>query len=154
GLDLGEGRASITLRNVSLPVLDGVRSAADADLQLVLPAAADADEKRPLPKLTGDVTVESFRYSRKVTMAADIDTLTKRGHRTRFESYDPVDDLLDVDIRIRAARPLEIDNDLVEAKLDVAEPGLLLSGTNQRFGLRGELDVIKGGRIRLRRNEF
>jgi translocation and assembly module TamB len=65
-----------------------------------------------------------------------------------------VDDLLDLEIRIRAARPLEIDNDLVEAKLDIADPGLLLSGTNQRFGLRGELDIPKGGHIRLRRNDF
>jgi translocation and assembly module TamB len=65
-----------------------------------------------------------------------------------------VDDLLDLEIRIRAARPLEIDNDLVEAKLDIADPGLLLSGTNQRFGLRGELDISKGGHIRLRRNDF
>jgi translocation and assembly module TamB len=100
------------------------------------------------------VTLTTFRYTRKVTMAADIDTLTKRGHRTQFESYDPVDDLLDLDIRIRAARPLEIDNDLVEAKLEIADPGLVLSGTNQRFGLRGELDIPKGGHIRLRRNDF
>jgi translocation and assembly module TamB len=87
-------------------------------------------------------------------MAADIDTLTKRGHRTHFESYDPVDDFIDLDVRIRASHPLEIDNDLVQAKLDVADPGLTLSGTNQRFGLRGELDLQKGGHIRLRRNDF
>ena len=30
-------------------------------------------------------------------------------------------------------------------------PGLVLSGTNQRFGMRGELSVGRGGRIRLRR---
>jgi translocation and assembly module TamB len=153
GLSITDGHATITARNVSLPVLEGVRSAADADLELAWQASSD-DSKRSLPKLTGDVTLTSFRYSRKVTMAADIDTLTKRGHRTHFESYDPVDDFIDLDVRIRASHPLEIDNDLVQAKLDVADPGLTLSGTNQRFGLRGELDLQKGGHIRLRRNDF
>lgn len=154
GLELGPLRAAITARNVTVPALDGVRAAVDADLQLAWQPESSDEDARALPKLTGDVTLRSFRYTRKVTMAADIDTLTKRGHRTRFESYDPSGDLLELEVRIRAARPLEIDNDLVEGKLDVAEPGLVLSGTNQRFGMRGELDVVKGGRIRLRRNEF
>jgi translocation and assembly module TamB len=154
GMSITDGRATITARNLSLPVLEGVRSAADADLELAWQASPGGDSKRSLPKLTGDVTLTSFRYSRKVTIAADIDTLTKRGHRTHFESYDPVDDFIDMDVRIRASRPLELDNDLVQAKLDVAEPGLILSGTNQRFGLRGELDLQKGGHIRLRRNDF
>jgi translocation and assembly module TamB len=154
GLSLGSGRASITARNVSLPLLEGVHSLADADLALAWQPNRGGGDERALPKLTGDVTLQSFRYARKVTVAADIDTLTKRGHRTHFESYDPDNDLIDFDIRIRAPRPLEIDNDLVEAKLEVSDPGLELSGTNQRFGMRGELDIAKGGRIRLRRNQF
>lgn len=152
GLDVGAARIAITARDVSLPIADGVRTAADADLALAW--QPQQGDERSLPKLTGDVTLKSFRYTRKVTMAADIDTLTKRGHRTRFESYDPENDLLELDIRIRAAKPLEIDNDLVEAKLDVEEPGVVLSGTNQRFGMKGQLDVVKGGHIRLRRNDF
>jgi translocation and assembly module TamB len=154
GFDVGAGRAAITARNVSLPIMDGVRSSADADLVLAMQSGRGGSGERALPKLTGDVTLRSFRYTRKVTVAADIDTLTRRGHRTRFDSYDPDNDVIDFDVRIRASRPLEIDNDLVEAKLDIADPGLVLSGTNQRFGMRGELDIGKGGRIRLRRNEF
>ncbi len=153
GVSLGAARAAITARNVNLPITDGVRMAADADLELGW-QPAENDDDRALPKLTGDVTVTSFKYTRKVTVAADIDSLTKRGHRTHFEAYDPSSDLLELEVRVRASRALEIDNDLVEAKLDVQEPGLVLSGTNQRFGMRGELDVVKGGRIRLRRNEF
>jgi translocation and assembly module TamB len=153
GLDIGAARAAITARNVSLPIMDGVRSSADADLELGW-QPSDPGGERTLPKLTGDVTLNSFRYTRKVTVAADIDTLTRRGHRTHFEAYDPEDDVLDLDVRIRASRPLEIDNDLVEAKLEVEDPGLVLSGTNQRFGMRGQLAVVKGGRIKLRRNEF
>lgn len=152
GFGFGPARASITARDVSVPVSDGVRMAADADLELAWQPRRD--EERSLPKLTGDVTLKSFRYTRKVTMAADIDTLTKRGHRTTFESYDPDNDLLELEVRIRASKPLEIDNDLVEAKLEVEDPGVVLSGTNQRFGMRGQLDIAKGGRIRLRRNDF
>jgi translocation and assembly module TamB len=154
GLSLGAGRASITARNVTLPLMAGAHGAADADLALAWQPNRGGGDERSLPKLTGDVTVRSFRYTRKMTVAADLDTLTKRGHRTRFESYDPENDVIDFDVRIRAPRPLEIDNDLVEAKLALAEPGLELSGTNQRFGVRGELDIGKGGRIRLRRNQF
>lgn len=154
GFTLGSGRAAITARNVNLPLSDGVRSQADADLVLAFQPSRPGSDDRAVPKLTGDVTLRSFRYTRKVTVAADIDTLTKRGHRTRFDSYDPDNDLVDFDVRIRAPRPLEIDNDLVEAKLVLGDSGLVLSGTNQRFGMRGELELQKGGRIRLRRNEF
>ncbi len=154
GFDVSGAHATITLHNVALPVSDGVRGAADANLELEWQPSHGGDDTRNLPKLTGDVTIGSFRYTRKVTMAADLDTLTKRGHRTEFESYDPSADLVALEVRIRASRPLEIDNDLVQAKLDVADPGLVLSGTNQRFGMRGELDVVKGGHIRLRRNDF
>lgn len=153
GMEPGPARVVITARGVGLPLLDGVRAAGDADLELSWQPPREGAE-RSLPKLSGDVTIGSFRYVRKVTMTADIESLARRGHRTQFESYDPANDLLDLDVRIRASRPLEIDNDLVEAKLSVAEPGLVLSGTNQRFGMRGELDLLKGGRIRLRRNEF
>jgi translocation and assembly module TamB len=154
GFDPGAARVVITARGVNVPLMDGVRAAGDADLELSWqPPRSDSGEPS-LPKLSGDVTIGSFRYVRKVTMTADIESLTRRGHRTQFESYDPANDLLALDVRIRASRPLEIDNDLVEAKLSVAEPGLVLSGTNQRFGMRGGLDLLKGGRIRLRRNEF
>jgi translocation and assembly module TamB len=152
GFGVGAARASITARDVNVPISEGVRMAADADLELGWQPHQDGE--RSLPKLTGDVTLKSFRYTRKVTVAADIDTLTKRGHRTSFESYDPENDMLELEVRIRASKPLEIDNDLVEAKLDIEDPGVILSGTNQRFGMKGQLGIVKGGRIRLRRNDF
>ena len=34
------------------------------------------------------------------------------------------------------------------------DEGLVLAGTNQRFGLRGDVRIKPGGRIRLRRSEF
>jgi translocation and assembly module TamB len=152
GFGFGAARATITARDVNVPVSDGVRMAADADLELLWQPHQEGE--RSLPKLSGDVTLKSFRYTRKVTVAADIDTLTKRGHRTSFESYDPENDMLELEVRIRESKPLEIDNDLVEAKLDIEDPGIILSGTNQRFGMKGQLGIVKGGRIRLRRSDF
>ena len=61
---------------------------------------------------------------------------------------------MELDVTLRAARPLLIRNDLVEADLLLANEGLVLTGTNGRFGLRGTVDVKRGGRITLRRNVF
>jgi translocation and assembly module TamB len=87
-------------------------------------------------------------------MNADVATLTRRGHRTEFESYDPAKDFVELDLGITAKNPLTLSNNLMEAALRVEEPGLQLTGTNQRFGLRGRLEFLPGGRFQLRRNEF
>ena len=42
----------------------------------------------------------------------------------------------------------------MDAELDVADEGLLLSGTNGRFGLRGAVKLRPRGKIFLRRSEF
>jgi len=59
-----------------------------------------------------------------------------------------------LDVTLRSAKPLQIKNELVEADLDLAGDGLLLTGTNGRYGLRGTVEVKPGGRINLRRNVF
>jgi translocation and assembly module TamB len=100
------------------------------------------------------VTLKSFEYKRPVTMTADISTLAQRGKRTEFEAYDPNDDAMDLDIRILSERPLKLQNNLIEAELLLDEQGLELSGTNARYGLRGDVSLKPGGRIKLRRSEF
>ena len=45
-------------------------------------------------------------------------------------------------------------DNLVEMDLEVMAPGLLLSGTNQRFGARGMLRVLPDSKLQLRNNEF
>ena len=49
---------------------------------------------------------------------------------------------------------MKLQNNLVDAELDVADEGLLLSGTNGRFGLRGAVTLRPRGKIFLRRSEF
>ncbi|MCB9583675.1 MAG: translocation/assembly module TamB domain-containing protein [Polyangiaceae bacterium] len=154
GFELGQGRAVITARDLSLPLQQGMRAAVDANLVATYTPPSDGAEKPPLPRVTGDVTFRSFEYTRPITMTADINTLTQRGKRTEFEAYDPADDFVEFDVTLRANRALSIKNNLVEAELTLDRTGLQLAGTNERFGMRGEVRVKPGGRIRLRRNEF
>ena len=84
--------------------------------------AARTRTKQSLPKLSGDVTLKSFPATRaRSRSGGGHHTLTKRGHRTSFESYDPENDMLELEVRIRESKPLEIDNILVEAKLDIED---------------------------------
>ncbi len=155
GFALGAASVTITGRNLSIPSTNGIRAVADADLLLTFqPSSREGDAERTLPRVSGNVTLKSFEYKRPVTMTADISTLAQRGKRTEFEAYDPNDDAIDLDIRILSDRALKLQNNLVEAELLLDPQGLELSGTNARFGLRGDVSLKPGGRIKLRRSEF
>jgi translocation and assembly module TamB len=154
GFQLGAARVVLRAKQLALPLEQGVKATVDAHLVANWTPASDSDRERSLPRVTGDVTVRSFEYTRPVTMAADISSLAQRGRRTEFEAYDPSDDFVEFDITLRAQRALQISNNLIEAELMVDKRGLLLAGTNQRFGMRGELGLKQGGRIRLRQSEF
>lgn len=153
-LSLGDFRGQIQIRGVSLPVTDGVELAVDADLETTWQRNSQPDQPAPLPTLTGFVTVKDFEYSRPVTMNADITSLARKGKRTQFESYDPSKDFVELDVTVRSSQALRLNNNLMDANLRIEPPGLQLTGTNQRFGMRGTMRVEPGGRIRLRRNEF
>ena len=151
GFELGAVRLDVTARDLSLPLGDGIRATADADLLATWkPSSGD----RMLPRISGNVLLRSFEYKRPVTMTAELQSLGRRGKRTSFEEYDPADDVVELDVTMRSARALQIKNDLIETELDLGNEGLLLTGTNGRYGLRGTVDIKPGGRINLRRNVF
>jgi translocation and assembly module TamB len=154
GFELGAASVSITGRNLTMPSTGGIHAVADADLLATFQSAQGGASERTLPRLAGNVTLKSFEYKRPVMMTADISSLAQRGKRTEFEAYDPNDDALDLDIRILSERPLKLQNNLIEAELLLDEQGLELSGTNARYGLRGDVSLKPGGRIKLRRSEF
>lgn len=151
GLGFGDFRGVATIRDLTIPSLDGIAATIDADLDAVW---AKEEDKYLLPKVTGQVRLTRFKYTRAVTMNADIATLTRRGRRTEFESYDPSKDVVELDLMVTSQQPLSIANSLIETPVRIEAPGLQLTGTNQRFGLRGRLELPPGGRIQLRRNEF
>jgi translocation and assembly module TamB len=155
-LGLGEYRGQVHATGVALPISEGVDLELDAALQTVWqPPRVDAAEPvRALPKVTGNIDLKAFEYTRPVTLNADLVSISRRGKRTTFESYDPSDDAVELDVTVRSDKPLRLNNNLIESSLLIEHPGLELTGTNQRFGLRGRVRAEPGGRIRLRRNEF
>lgn len=153
GLGLGEFRANVQAQNVALPVIEGVALELGAAIEVAWRPSLE-EGALALPKITGEIDLESFEYTRPVTMNAELVGLSRRGKRTEFESYDPADDVVELDLTVRSERPLRLNNNLLESSLRIDDPGLKLTGTNQRFGLRGRMRVEPGGRIRLRRNEF
>jgi translocation and assembly module TamB len=152
GFELGAARFEITARDLSLPLGEDIRTTADADLLATWRPTPTGE--RSLPRLTGNVSFRSFEYRRPVTMTAELQSLGHRGKRTHVEVYDPSEDVVELDLTLRSARPLLIRNELVEADLVLANEGLVLTGTNGRFGMRGTVDIKRGGRITLRRNVF
>ena len=153
GMSLGAARFAVTARELVLPINDGIRAVADADLNLTFKPAA-SDDERELPRVTGDVTLRSFDYTRPVVMTADISSLAQRGKRTEVDTYDPADDMVQFEVRLRSQKAMKLQNNLIDAELDVADEGLLLAGSNGRFGLRGAVTLHPRGKIFLRRSEF
>jgi translocation and assembly module TamB len=153
-LSLGEGAVVVTARGVSLPVSDGIDMTCNADLRIELNDPSSEEEEAPLPKVTGEVTLTSFSYTRPIGISADLGSLAQRTRRRTFESYDPADDFAAFDVKLHTREPLRLRNNLVEAQLVIDSDALVFSGTNQRFGMRGRLRILPGGRLRLRANEF
>ncbi|MCC6215320.1 MAG: translocation/assembly module TamB domain-containing protein [Polyangiaceae bacterium] len=153
GFELGAVTAMLRAREIVLPASSGVRAVLDADLAATWPPPSEGEE-RALPRVEGEVTFRSLEYTRPLTMVADLDALAKRGKRSSFESWDPDGDRVAFDVTVRAARPLVVQNELVETSLILPREGVTISGTNQRFGARGTVRLAPGGRIRLRQNEF
>jgi translocation and assembly module TamB len=154
GLSMGTARVVLEARNVTLAPNPGLRTTFDADLVATYGAPGRADRPRALPRVTGEVNVTSFEYTRPIKMTADLSTLAQRGKRTEFDAYDTADESVAFDVRVVGSGPLRIRNNLMEAELQLDPEGLRLTGTDQRVGLVGALDAKPGGRIQMRQSEF
>jgi translocation and assembly module TamB len=155
GFKLGDVSGVVTAKNVSIPAVDGITMTCDADLHAEWKERATDEEEATLPRIFGDIMLTSFSYTRPIGIGtADIGSIAQRDRRKIFESYDPADDLVTFDIHLKSKDPLRLRNNLVEAQLMIDSDALVFSGTNQRFGLRGRMRLLPGGRIRLRANEF
>ena len=146
--NLGLGNVELTLgaRNVRFAPADGITAGVDADLQLTIDDAGEG--KRKLPHLTGEIAIASLDYTRPINLAGDLGSLGT-ARRTDIETYDPTQDSVSLDVRVRARTPIRIKNNLVETQIQL-DNALVVSGTNQRFGLRGEMHAVPGGRLRLK----
>ncbi|MBN1605207.1 MAG: translocation/assembly module TamB domain-containing protein [Polyangiaceae bacterium] len=154
GLSMGTARVVLEARNVTLAPDPGLRTTLDADLVATYGEPGHSDGPGALPRISGEVSVTSFEYTRPIKMTADLSTLAQRGKRTEFDAYDTAEDSVAFDVRLVSAGPLHIRNNLMEAELQLDPEGLRLTGTDQRMGLVGALDAKPGGRIQMRQSEF
>ena len=58
------------------------------------------------------------------------------------------------EINLLSPKPLRFRNNSVDMELEVTKPGLILSGTNQRIGARGDLRISPDSKLELRNNIF
>lgn len=154
GLEVGAASLAIEARGVKLPVADGINLTADADMEASYIPAKDGESGRNLPDLKGTIALTSFSYTRPIAMSVSLGQLTGRPQRTDVESYDPANDLLRFSLNVVSPKPLRFSNNLMDMQLDVTAPGLVLSGTNQRFGARGVLRILPDSKLTLRSSEF
>lgn len=154
GPDTGAFLASINAKGVKLPVADGVNLTADAELEASYrPTAASEGAPRALPTVKGTVELTKFSYTRPITLNLSLSQLG-RAPRTNVDTYDPANDVVRFNVKLASSRPLKLSNNLVDADLSIMSPGLVISGTNQRFGARGMLRVQPDSKLLLRNNEF
>ena len=152
GLRVKEIHGTLTASNLSLPLAEGVQATADAQLRLdhVMPRK---QAKPKLPRLSGNITLNKFSYTRPMTFQLDLDQLTGRG-RTQVSTYDPEDDVVRVDLNLVAPRPLRISNNLIDMRLKLEREGIHLVGTNGRYGALGKLRIMRGSKIYLQGHDF
>ncbi len=148
----GFGRAKLDLAatDVHVTPADGVSATFDSDLEITSSVTASGEDA--LPHVTGQVTVTSFEYTRPVNL--DLNTLGGRSKKTGTDSYDPSRDAVKLEVALKSRVPLRIRNNLVEAALTIDTGVLMVTGTNQLFGLRGGLKVLPGGRFHILANDF
>lgn len=154
GLELGALDSRITARGVRITPLEGVSASFDADLAVAYDPNGHATEGANLPRVSGDVTVDSFAYTRPISLATDLTSLGTRAKRTQVQAYDPSLDFVDFDVRVRSRTPLVVKNNLVEVQLSIDSGALEVTGTNQRLGLRGSLQTLPGGRFHFQSSDF
>ena len=153
GLEIGALASHVVASEVRWSPADGVTVTFDADLNVNY-STTERAEGSTLPRVTGDVVVSSFTYSRPIALTTDLTQLGARARRTEVDAYDPSLDFLTLDLRLRSKAPLVIKNNLVEAQLAIVSGTLDVTGTNQRIGLRGALRTLPGGRFHFQQSDF
>ncbi len=156
-LTFGAAEAEVTVEDLPIAWVDGVTGTVGANLLVSYkPSALGV---AGLPKVSGDVTLTSLEYTRPVNLVRDLTafgakSLGVRSTRTVVETYDPSLDAVAFDLHVRSRTPLRIRNNLVEAQLRIDSNAINVTGTNQRFGLRGDLRTVAGGRFHFRNSDF
>jgi translocation and assembly module TamB len=153
GLEIGALDSHVAARGLRLAPADGIAATCDADLQVTFDPKASG-EGAALPHVAGDVSIDTFAYTRPISLTTDLTSLGARARRTEVNSYDPTLDFVALDLHLKSRKPLVIKNNLVEVQLAIDSGSLDVAGTNQRIGLRGALRTLPGGRFHFQQSDF
>lgn len=153
GFELGTFEGHVVAQDVRLAPADGIAAMFDANLAVTYQARGRGDGSA-LPRVTGDVVISSFDYTRPIALTTDLTQLGTRAKRTEVDAYDPSLDFVTFDLHLRSRAPLVIKNNLAEVQLAIDSGTLDVTGTNQRIGLRGGLRTLPGGRFHFQQSDF
>jgi translocation and assembly module TamB len=148
---LGDVDIKMAANDVHFRYGDGMSMTFDTDLRVNWSPSDPGAPTEPA-HVEGLVNVDSFLYEKQIKLF-DVGTI-QAAKRTDVETYDPARDLAKFDIEIRSKRGFKVRNNLVDASLTVGQSGLRVVGSNQRWGVLGELGVVQGGIFKLRRHNF
>jgi hypothetical protein len=109
-------------------------------------------EGGPAPKLSGKVKLQKLVYGRHVQLP---DAVIAFNRDERAQKYDPARDRVLFDVQVEHEQPLVIRNNFLDAEVAlVGSPRTLrVTGSDQRLGLLGKLQVLRG-RVLYRGDEF
>jgi translocation and assembly module TamB len=157
GASLGLARLALEARGLRLHSPSGIALTLDADTLVGIDPRRLSAGQPDAVRVTGEMHVDSFAYTRPSGVPTDLTALGERFARPRpraVETYDPSLDRVSLALRVRPRAPLRLANDILDVQLVPGDRPLLLYGTNQRLGLTGELHALPGGHLRLRSTEF
>jgi len=130
----------IDLRDVNLRDEDMALSF-DSDLR------AQWSQGDRLPLLTGELRMDRARYRKDVHLSPQLGQLY-RPQRAEVERYDPEADNVRLDLRLVTRAPLRVDNNIfrnVDVMVDDGDRPFRIVGTDQRYGVVGNLVIPRGG---------
>jgi translocation and assembly module TamB len=149
GFEPVRAEGTMNVRGVRFSPVDGTRASIDGRLEMALPSFRRGGERA---RVGGELTLRDAEYVRSINLVTGLGG-DGNGRRT-VDHYDPANDWVDLDVQLKTATPIRIRNNLVEVMLETGNVGLRVTGTNQRFGLRGELYALAGGRFHFPTNDF
>jgi translocation and assembly module TamB len=148
GRQVGSYRLEIDADRLAVAPKPGI------DLLIGAQAALNWQRGDRLPRLQGVLRLGHARYTRPITVAKLITDFTKKT-RVDVDTYDPKLDHLSLDLRVVQSEPIRVQNSLVEAELSIddSKEAFRLLGTDQRFGVLGNMN-IRAGTLRVRDRPF
>lgn len=155
GLGFGTATAEVTAKGIRVPLADGIELTADANLEASYRPPGLSSAQKSIPEVRGTVSIVSFRYTRPIALSVDLARLSgQKPKRTEVDVYNPDGDQVRFEIDVVSPQPLAFQNNLMDMRLEIVEPGITVAGTDQRFGARGALRVLPESKLQLRNHQF